>query len=67
MMNKNIFVACDISSQKEVIDILEKIQDDIYGIKIGLQYITERSPEEIKRLLFLNETTSSLKTNISDF
>ena len=49
-MNKNIFVACDISSQKEVIDILEKIQDDIYGIKIGLQYITERSPEEIREL-----------------
>ena len=49
-MNKNIFVACDISSQKEVIDILEKIQDDIYGIKIGLQYITERSPDEIREL-----------------
>ena len=49
-MNKNIFVACDISSQKEVIDILEKIQDDIYGIKIGLQYITEKSPEEIREL-----------------
>ena len=49
-MNKNIFVACDISSQKEVINILEKIQDDIYGIKIGLQYITQRSPEDIREL-----------------
>tara|TARA_B100000401_G_scaffold431542_1_gene367730 strand:- start:1055 stop:1729 length:675 start_codon:yes stop_codon:yes gene_type:complete len=49
-MNKNIFVACDISSQKEVINILEKIQDDIYGIKIGLQYITQRSPDDIKEL-----------------
>ena len=49
-MNKNIFIACDISSQKEVIDILEKIQDDIYGIKIGLQYITQRSPDDIKEL-----------------
>ena len=33
-----------------MIDILEKIQDDIYGIKIGLQYITEKSPEEIREL-----------------
>ena len=49
-MNKNIFVACDISNQKEVINILEKIQDDIYGIKIGLQYITQRSPDDIKEL-----------------
>ena len=49
-MNKNIFVACDISNQKEVINILEKIQDDIYGIKIGLQYITQRSPEDIREL-----------------
>jgi len=50
MMNKNIFVACDISSQKEVINILQKIKDDIYGIKIGLQYITQRSPDDIKEL-----------------
>jgi len=49
-MNKNIFVACDISSQKEVINILQKIKDDIYGIKIGLQYITQRSPDDIKEL-----------------
>ena len=50
MMNKNICVACDISSQKEVINILQKIKDDIYGIKIGLQYITQRSPDDIKEL-----------------
>ena len=50
MMNKNIFVACDISSQKEVLNILQKIKDDIYGIKIGLQYITQRSPDDIKEL-----------------
>ena len=49
-MNKNIFVACDISSQEEVINILEKIQHDIYGIKIGLQYITQRSPDDIREL-----------------
>ena len=28
-MSKNIFVACDISDQKEVINLLEKIHHDI--------------------------------------
>ena len=50
-MNKKIFLACDISSQEEIINILEKIQNDIYGIKIGLQYITQRSPDDIRELL----------------
>jgi len=50
MTNKNIFVACDVSSQKEIIDLLELIHEDISGIKIGLQYITQRSPEEIREL-----------------
>ncbi|MDB9811146.1 orotidine-5'-phosphate decarboxylase [Candidatus Pelagibacter sp.] len=50
MKNKNIFVACDVSSQKEILDLLELIHKDISGIKIGLQYITQRSPEEIKEL-----------------
>ena len=50
MTNKNIFVACDISSQKEILSLLEIIHEDISGIKIGLQYITERSPEEIREL-----------------
>ena len=49
-MSKNIFVACDISDQKEVINLLEKIRHDISGIKIGLQYITQRSPEDIREL-----------------
>ena len=49
-MSKNIFVACDISGQKEVINLLEKIHHDISGIKIGLQYITQRSPEDIREL-----------------
>ncbi len=49
-MNKNIFVACDVSSQKEILNILELIHKDIEGIKICLQYITQRSPEEIKEL-----------------
>ena len=50
MTNKNIFVACDVSSQKEILDLLELIHKDISGIKIGLQYITQRSPEEIREL-----------------
>ena len=49
-MNKNIFVACDVSSQKEILNLLELIHEDISGIKIGLQYITQHSPEEIKEL-----------------
>ena len=50
MKNKNIFVACDVSSQKEILDLLELIYEDISGIKIGLQYITQRSPKEIREL-----------------
>ena len=50
MMNKNIFIACDVSSQKEILDLLELIHEDISGIKIGLQYITQRSPQEIREL-----------------
>ena len=50
MKNNNIFVACDVSSQKEILDLLELIHEDISGIKIGLQYITQRSPEEIRAL-----------------
>ena len=50
MTNKNIFVACDVSSQKEILDLLKLIHEDISGIKIGLQYITQRSPKEIREL-----------------
>ena len=49
-MNKNIFVACDFSTQKEVLDLLLKIHEEISGIKVGLQYITQNSPEDIKEL-----------------
>ena len=49
-MNKNIFVACDVSSQKEILELLEEIHQEISGIKIGLQYITKHSVEEIKAL-----------------
>jgi orotidine-5'-phosphate decarboxylase len=55
MMNKNIFVACDVSSQKEILDLLELIHEDISGIKIGLQYITQRTPEEIRELSRFNK------------
>ena len=55
MTNKNIFIACDVSSQKEILDLLELIHEDISGIKIGLQYITQRSPEEIKELSKFNK------------
>ena len=49
-MNKKIFIACDVSSQKEIVDLLSKIHGEISGIKIGLQYITRHSPEDIKEL-----------------
>tara|TARA_B100000029_G_scaffold404072_1_gene404000 strand:+ start:483 stop:1160 length:678 start_codon:yes stop_codon:yes gene_type:complete len=55
MTNKNIFVACDVSSQKEILDLLSKIHKDISGIKIGLQYITKHSPEEIRELSKFNK------------
>ena len=55
MTNKNIFVACDVSSQKEILDLLNLIHKDISGIKIGLQYITQHSPEEIKELSKFNK------------
>ena len=54
-MNKNIFVACDVSTQKEILTLLELIHKDISGIKIGLQYITRRSPEEIRALSKFNK------------
>jgi orotidine-5'-phosphate decarboxylase len=50
MTKKNIFVACDVSSQREIMNLLELIHEDISGIKIGLQYITLRSPNEIREL-----------------
>ena len=49
-MNKSIFGACDLSSQKEILDLLSKIHKEISGIKIGLQYITQHSSKEIKEL-----------------
>ena len=54
-MNKNIFVACDVSSQKEILDLLSQIHNEISGIKIGLQYITRHSPEQIRELSKFNK------------
>jgi orotidine-5'-phosphate decarboxylase len=54
-MTKNIFVACDLSSHKEVLQLLSKIHEEISGIKIGLQYITQHSPEEIRELSKFNK------------
>ncbi|MDA9678137.1 orotidine-5'-phosphate decarboxylase [Candidatus Pelagibacter sp.] len=53
-MNRNIFVACDVSSQKEILELLSKIHNEISGIKIGLQYITTHSPDEIRELAKFN-------------
>ena len=50
MLNKNIFIACDVSSQKEILGLLKIIHKDISGIKIGLQYITQSSTKQIKEL-----------------
>ena len=54
-MNKKIFVACDVSSQKQIINLISKIHRDISGIKIGLQYITRHSPEDIRELSKFNK------------
>ena len=54
-MNKKIFVACDVSSQIEIIDLLSKIHEKISGIKIGLQYITQHSPKDIIELSKFNK------------
>ena len=54
-MNKNIFLACDVSSQKEILELLTKIHEYISGIKIGLQYITQHSPDEIRELAKFNK------------
>ena len=54
-MNRNIFVACDVSSQKEILELLTKIHNEISGIKIGLQYITKHSPDEIRELAKFNK------------
>ena len=49
-MNKNIFVACDVSSQREILELLAKVHTEISGIKIGLQYITQNCSKNIREL-----------------
>ena len=53
-MKKNIFVACDFSSEDETIKLIEQIKNDIFGIKVGLQYITSTGVEGIKALSKFN-------------
>ena len=51
---KNIIVACDFSSEDEAIETIEQLKDEIFGIKVGLQYVTSTGTEGIKSLLKFN-------------
>ena len=53
-MKKNIFVACDFSSQDEVINLIEKIKNHIFGIKVGLQYVTSTGISGVQALAKFN-------------
>ena len=53
-MKKNIFVACDFSSQEEAINLIEQIKNHIFGIKIGLQYVTSTGMEGVQALKKFN-------------
>lgn len=53
-MKKNIFVACDFSSQDEAVNLIEQIKDHIFGIKVGLQYVTSTGTSGIKALTKFN-------------
>ncbi len=53
-MKKNIFIACDFSSEDETVKLIEQIKNDIFGIKVGLQYITSTGIEGIKALSKFN-------------
>ena len=53
-MKKNIFVACDFSNEDEAVKLIEQIKNDIFGIKVGLQYITSTGIEGIKALSKFN-------------
>ena len=47
-MKKNIFVACDFFNTSDAINLIEEIKTDLFGIKIGLQYVTSNGMEGIK-------------------
>ena len=53
-MNKKIFVACDVSTIDEATNLIEKIKDDIFGIKVGLQYISATGTAGIQALSKFN-------------
>jgi len=53
-VKKNIFVACDFSSQDEAIKLIEKIKNHIFGIKVGLQYVTSTGIDGVKALAKFN-------------
>ena len=53
-MKKNIFVACDFSSQNEAIELIEQIKNHIFGIKVGLQYVTSTGVDGVKALAKFN-------------
>jgi orotidine-5'-phosphate decarboxylase len=53
-LKKNIFVACDFSNEDETVKLIEQIKNDIFGIKVGLQYITSTGIEGIKALSKFN-------------
>ena len=53
-MKKNIFVACDFSSQDEAVNLIEQIKNHIFGIKVGLQYVTSTGIDGVKALAKFN-------------
>ena len=53
-MKKNIFVACDFSSQNEAVNLIEQIKNHIFGIKVGLQYVTSTGIDGVKALTKFN-------------
>ena len=53
-MKKNIFVACDFSSQNEAVNLIEQIKNHIFGIKVGLQYVTSTGIDGVKALAKFN-------------
>ena len=53
-MKKNIFLACDFSSQNEAIEVIEQIKNHIFGIKVGLQYVTSTGVDGVKALAKFN-------------
>jgi len=53
-VKKNIFVACDFSSQNEAVNLIEQIKNHIFGIKVGLQYVTSTGIDGVKALTKFN-------------